>query len=115
MPVIIFSTKCLPMKERVRHFKWYFFSKKSLNKEIVSAIIFDFVITVDKFTEENYNNFSTAEDMSPYSAENQLKLTKALVILHIKPSTFHSYCTSGKYDRVCIQIHCIIMSYKWYF
>ena len=69
--------------------------------------MFDFVITVDKFTEENYNNFSTAEDMSPYSAENQLKLTKALVILHIKPSTFHSYCTSGKYDRVCIQIHYI--------
>ena len=71
--------------------------------------MFDSVITVDKYTEENYNNFSTAEDMSPYSAENQLKLTKALVILHIKPSTFHSYCTSGKYDRVCIQIHYIIM------
>ena len=79
--------------------------KKSLNKEIIS--MFDSVITVDKYTEENYNNFSTAEDMSPYSAENQLKLTKALVILHIKPSTFHSYCTSGKYDRVCIQIHYI--------
>ena len=87
----------------------FFSSKKSSNKEIVSAIMFDFVITVDKFTEENYNNFSTAEDMSPYSAENQLKLTKALVILHIKPSTFHSYCTSGKYDRVCIQIHYLIM------
>ncbi len=64
---------------------------------------FDSVLTGDEFTEEKYNNFSTDDDMSPYSAEHQLKLTKALVFLHIKPSTFHSYYTSGKYDRVCIQ------------
>ena len=54
----------------------------------------------DEYTEDNYNNFATDKEISPYSTEHQFKLTKALAVLHIKPSTFHSYYTSGKYDKV---------------
>ena len=59
------------------------------------------VITGDEYAEESYNNFATDKEISPYSVEHQFKLTKALALLHIKPSTFHSYYTSGKYDKVC--------------
>ena len=71
-------------------------------KNLERVLITIYVITDDEFNEENYNNFATDKEISPYSAEHQFQLTKALAVLHIKPSTFHSYYTSGKYDKVCI-------------
>ena len=61
-----------------------------------------FLILGEEITEEKYNNFATDDEINPYSPEHQFKLTKALNVLHIKPSTFHSYYTSGKYHKVHI-------------
>ena len=55
--------------------------------------------------EEDFNNFATDGEINPYSPEHQFQLTKALNVLHIKPSTFHSYYTSGKYDKVCTKTY----------
>ena len=35
-----------------------------------------------------------------YSATHQFELARALNVLHVKASTFHSYYTTGKFDKV---------------
>ena len=90
-------TKCLMLTEITEKvsliLKWKFFFNFKINL---------FLILGEEITEEKYNNFATDDEINPYSPEHQFKLTKALNVLHIKPSTFHSYYTSGKYHKVHI-------------
>ena len=40
------------------------------------------------------------DDINIYSATHQFELARALNVLHVKASTFHSYYTTGKFDKV---------------
>ena len=85
---------------------------KFLSKFFFNFEINLFLILGEEITEEKYNNFATDDEINPYSPEHQFKLTKALNVLHIKPSTFHSYYTSGKYHKVHIWNFYISISLK---
>ena len=49
--------------------------------------------------EEKSLSFNT-DEINIYSATHQFQLARALNVLHVKASTFHSFYTTGKFDKV---------------
>ena len=63
-----------------------------------NACYFVFLHSILDEAEKNLT-FNT-DDINIYSATHQFELARALNVLHVKASTFHSYYTTGKFDKV---------------